>query len=186
RLSGDLCSLRDGADRLALSVFATLDDKGQLHEYRFAATAIRSRASLSYERVQRALDGAEPLPLAVHDSVGTLMRLARALPRRRLAAGALQLESVEVKAVVDEHGETLAMVRRPHLESHELVEEFMLLANRCVGEAAAMRGSGVLWRVHEPPLHRKLHDLDETLRVLGLPRLGHAQDPHRPLQALLA
>jgi ribonuclease R len=186
RLSGDLCSLREGADRLALSVFATLDEKAQLHEVRFAASAIRSRARLSYERVQRALDGAEPLAEPLQKSVETLMRLARALRARRLAAGALALESVEVKAVVDPHGETLAMVRRPHLESHELVEEFMLLANRCVGEAAAMRRSGVLWRVHEPPPQRKLAELDETLRVLGLPRLGHAEDPHRALQALLA
>src|SRR5262249_59406190 len=114
------------------------------------------------------------------------MLLARALRARRLAVGALQLDSAEVKAVVDEHGATLAMSRRPHLASHELVEEFMLLANRCVGEAAALRRSGVLWRVHEPPAARKLAELDEMLRVLGLPRLGHATDPHRALQALLA
>jgi ribonuclease R len=186
RLSGDLCSLREGVDRLALSVFATLDDGGRLHGYRFAATVIRSRARLSYERAQRALDGAEPLAEAIQHPLETLMQLARALRARRLAVGALQLESVEVKAVVDEHGETLALERRPHLESHELVEEFMLLANRCVGEAAALRGSGVLWRVHEPPPGRKLADLDETLRVLGLPRLPrHTEDPHRALQALL-
>jgi ribonuclease R len=187
RLSGDLCSLRAGVDRLALSVFATLDDAGRLHGYRFAATAIRSRAGLSYEQVQRALDGEEPLPAALQAPIETLMQLARALRARRLAVGALQLESVEVKAVVDEHGETLRLERRPHLESHELVEEFMLLANRCVGEAAALRGSGVLWRVHEPPPGRKLAELDETLRVLGLPRPPRdANDPHRALQALLA
>src|SRR5262249_3795203 len=52
QLSGDLCSLREGVDRLALSVFAVLDGKAQLHEYRFAATVIRSRARLSYEGVQ--------------------------------------------------------------------------------------------------------------------------------------
>ena len=186
RLSGDLCSLREGVDRLALSVFATLDDSGLLHGYRFAATVIRSRARLSYERVQRALDGAEPLADAIQKPLETLMQLARVLRARRLAVGALQLESVEVKAVVDEHGAPLRLERRPHLESHELVEEFMLLANRCVGEAAALRGSGVLWRVHEPPPGRKLLELDETLRVLGLPRLPrHTEDAHRALQALL-
>jgi ribonuclease R len=185
RLSSDLCSLREGVDRLALSVFATLDDTGRLHGYRFAATVIRSRARLSYERVQRALDEVEPLG-ALQPQIEMLMKLARALRARRLAVGALQLDSPEVKAVVDEHGETLRMERRPHLESHELVEEFMLLANRCVGEAAALRGSGVLWRVHEPPPGRKLAELDETLRVLGLPRPPrHVDDAHRALQALL-
>jgi len=135
--------------------------------------------------VQRALSGDEPLA-GLQAPIETLMRLARALRARRFEVGALQLESTEVKAVVDAHGETLRLERRPHLESHELVEEFMLLANRCVGEAAALRGSGVLWRVHEPPPQRKLAELDETLRVLGLPRLPrNTDDAHRALQALL-
>ena len=186
RLSTDLCSLRDGVDRLVLSVFAEVDAAGLLHGYRFAECVIRSRASLSYEQVQDALDGKGTLPAGQHEAVAELMQLARGLRARRMAVGALALESIEVKAVVDEHGETLAMVRRPHLESHELIEEFMLLANRCVGEAAAVRKAGVLWRVHEPPLISKLADLDEMLRVLGLPRIGHPGEPHRALQALLA
>ncbi len=186
RLSAGLCSLGEGKDRLALSVLAVLDERGVLHEYRFAACVIRSRARLTYEQVQAALDGQAPLPGGQQDAVATLVKLARALRRRRFAVGALAIESPEVKAVVDTRGHTLAMVRRPHLESHELVEEFMLLANRCVGEAAALRGSGMLWRVHEPPLIKRLADLDEVLRVLGLPRLAHPGDPHKALQALLA
>ena len=186
RLSGDLCSLREGADRLALSVFATLDAKGELHGYRFGETLIRSRARLTYEQAQAAMEGGPPLPAGLQGPVEQLLKLARVLRARRMAVGALQLESSEVRAEVDTRGVPLRLVRRPHLESHELVEEFMLLANRCVGEAAAVRGSGVLWRVHEPPSGRKLAELDEMLRVLGLPRLGHATEPHRALQALLA
>ncbi|MCE9626363.1 MAG: RNB domain-containing ribonuclease [Candidatus Eisenbacteria bacterium] len=186
KLSADLCSLRDGVDRLVLSVFAELDELGVLHGYRFGECVIRSRASLSYEQVQAELDGAGALPADQAESVGLLMRLARQLRRRRFAAGALALESLEVKARLDEHGNTLAMERRAHLESHELVEEFMLLANRCVGESGALRQAGVLWRVHEPPSDRKMLELDEMLRVLGLPRLGHEADPHKALQALLA
>jgi len=87
--------------------------------------------------------------------------------------------------VVDEHGQTLAMVRRAHLESHELVEEFMLLANRCVGSEGAERRSGMLYRVHEPPGPPKLVDLDTMLRALTLPRLGSLEDPARALQELL-
>ena len=186
RLSADLCSLRDGVDRLALSALVLLDDDAVLHEYRFAATVIRSRAKLSYERVEDALKGGEPLPHAQQQAVEHLMTLARRMRERRFAVGALAIESPEVKARVDASGNTIAIERRPHLESHELVEEFMLLANRCVGEAGAVRGSGMLWRVHEPPATHKLAELDEMLRVLGLPRLGHAGEPHRALQALLA
>jgi ribonuclease R len=91
----------------------------------------------------------------------------------------------EVKAWVDAHGVPLRVERRPHLESHELIEEFMLLANRCVGEEGSRRASGMLYRVHEAPFERKLGDLDAMLRALGLPRLGNAHDPAKALQALL-
>lgn len=186
RLSAGLCSLREGRDRLALSVFVTLDARGTLHRYRFAETVIRSRAKLAYEDVESALHGGPPLPDGLQDACGRLMALARVLRRRRLAVGALAIESPEAKAVVDERGAPLRLERRPHLESHELVEEFMLLANRCVGEAGSVRGAGLLWRVHEPPLARKLEELDGMLRALGLPRLGRTDEPHRALQALLA
>ena len=135
---------------------------------------IRSRARLSYEQVQRALDGAEPLAAPLREPVEALMRLARVLRQRRIAVGALQIESSEVKAMLDPHGAPVALVRREHLESHELVEEFMLLANRCVGEAASVRGSGVLWRVHEPPLQRRVHrvQVGHELTQVGLLATG--------------
>ncbi len=186
RLSADLCSLRAGVDRLALSVLAVVDDDGRLHEYRFAETVIRSRADLAYEQVEAALKGGEPLAAALQGAVETLAGLARRLRARRFAVGALAIESLEVKAVVDERGMPVRIERKPHLESHELVEEFMLLANRCVGEAGAVRAAGLLWRVHEPPQSRKLAALDDMLRALGLPRLGRADEPHRALQQLLA
>jgi ribonuclease R len=186
RLSADLCSLRDGVDRLALSVLAELDGEGVLHRYRFAETVIRSRASLAYEDVETALAGGPLRDPGLRPDLVRLMDLARRLRERRHAVGALAIESAEVKAVVDAHGAPVRIERRPHLESHELVEEFMLLANRCVGEAGAVRGAGMLWRVHEPPLERKLAELDDMLRALALPRLGRLDHPHRALQALLA
>jgi ribonuclease R len=79
----------------------------------------------------------------------------------------------------------LAIERRSHLESHELIEEFMLLANRAVGEEGARRRAGLLYRVHEAPSPVKLAELEQTLGALGLPRLGRADDPARALQALL-
>jgi ribonuclease R len=184
RLSSDLCSLRPDQDRLALTVTADIDGRGGLHGYRFAETVIRSRHRLHYGEVQRALDGARVEQHLQHD-LETLLMLARALRARRHAAGALELEVPEVKAWVDEHGIPLCIERRPHLESHELIEEFMLLANRCVGGEGAKRGGGMLYRVHDPPGARKLAELDAMLRALGLPRLGDHVEPARALQALL-
>ncbi|HEY2954329.1 MAG TPA: VacB/RNase II family 3'-5' exoribonuclease [Candidatus Eisenbacteria bacterium] len=186
KLSADLCSLRPDRDRLALSVIADLDARGEVHGVRFEETVIRSRHRLHYGEVQEAMDGTRRLPAQLEEALETLRGLARGLRRRRLAAGALDLEVPEVKAWVNERGETVRIERRAHLESHELIEEFMLLANRLVGGEGERRKSGLLYRVHEPPGAGKLAELDTMLRALGLPRIGHPQEPARALQALLA
>jgi ribonuclease R len=186
RLSADLCSLRPDRDRLALSVLVESDAAARVHGIRFAESVIRSRHRLHYTEVQEALDGRRTLDAGLMAALTTLRGLARALRDRRRGAGALELEVPEVKAWVDDQGRTLRLERRPHLESHELIEEFMLLANRCVGEEGARRRAGVLWRVHDPPGPARLEDLERTLRALGLPRPGNVAEPARALQALLA
>jgi ribonuclease R len=186
KLSSDLCSLRPDRDRLALSVIADLDTHGVLHGCRFEETVIRSRHRLSYGEVQEALDGKRQLPSPVLHALEPLRALARAMRRNRLKAGALDLDVSETKAWVDENGEVLRIERREHLESHELIEEFMLLANRCVGSEGERRKAGLLYRVHEPPQAGKLAELDTMLGVLGLPRIGHPHEQARALQSLLA
>ena len=185
RLSGGLCSLRPDEDRLALSVIAELDERAGLREFRLAETVIRSRHRLDYGRVQEALDGRAPFPQPLQHSLERLLALARGLRARRWAAGALDLDIPETKAWVDGQGNPVRIERREHLESHELVEEFMLLANRCVGHEGARRGPGLLYRVHEPPGAPKLAELETMLRALGLPRMGDTREPARALQTLL-
>ena len=184
-LSADLCSLKPDRDRLALSVLVELDRDGHRHGHRFAETVIRSRHRLHYTEVQQALDGVAAREPELQRTLETLNTLARGLRRRRMAAGALDLDVPEVKVWVDAHGVPRSVERRPHLASHDLIEEFMLLANRCVGEEGARRESGMLYRVHEPPAASKLAELDRMLRALSLPRLASVSDPARALRALL-
>ncbi|HKQ58602.1 MAG TPA: VacB/RNase II family 3'-5' exoribonuclease [Candidatus Eisenbacteria bacterium] len=185
RLSSHLCSLVPDRDRLVLSVIAELDAQGRVHGVRFVEAVIRSRAKLSYEQAQAALDGRARLEPAVQEALEILIGLSRVLRARRRTQGALDLEVPEIKARVDAQGLVIALERREHLESHELIEEFMLLANRCVGAEGARRGSGLLYRVHDPPSPRKLAELDLMLKALGLPRPGDLRDPARALQAVL-
>jgi len=194
RLSSDLCSLLPGRDRLALSVLVELDREGRLLGCRFAESVVRSRHRLIYGGVQAMLEHPGTEDPALRQALKTLLKLARALRRRRVATGALELEVPEIKAWVDERGVPWRIERRPHLESHELIEEFMLLANRCVGQEGARRKAGLLYRVHEPPSPPKLEALDSMLGALGLPRValpgpgrhvGAFTDPAKPLQALL-
>jgi ribonuclease R len=185
RLSGDLCSLVPERDRLALSVFVELDGAGRLHGVRYAESVVRSAFRLHYGQVQDAFDGRGVLPHPLREALAELLTLARALRRRRLAHGALDLDVPEVRAVVDARGVPLRIERRVALESHALIEEFMLLANRCVGEEGERRRSGLLYRVHEPPIASKIAELDAMLRALALPRLGNTTEPASALQALL-
>jgi ribonuclease R len=183
-LSADLCSLRPGRDRLALSVLVDLDAQGHAHSVRFVESVIHSRHRLHYGQVQEAFDGGGELEAEVSGALATLRDLARALRRRRFAHGALALEVPEVKVWVDGRGMPVRIERRPHLESHELIEEFMLLANQCVGAEGTRRESGLLFRVHDPPSPRRLEELEVALKALGLPRPA-GRDPARALQALL-
>ncbi len=186
RLSADLCSLVPGRDRHALSVFAELDPDGTLQRYRFAETVIRSAHRLSYEEVQAAFDGAGDLDAGLLEALQTLRMLARRLRARRFEHGALAIEGQETKVEVDANGYPVRIERRVHLESHELIEEFMLLANRIVGQEGARRAAGVLYRVHEAPSPHRLLELDLALKALALPRLGPMPDPAKALQTLLA
>jgi ribonuclease R len=185
RLSGDLCSLREDRDRLALSVLVEFDAEGRRLSHRFEESVIRSRFSLHYEEVQEALDGRSPREAELQRALTALRDLARLLRGRRLAAGALELDIPEVRARVDERGVPLAIERRTHLESHELIEEFMLVANHCVGQEGARRRAGVLYRIHEAPSPERLAELDRMLKAVNLPHLGPSPDPARALQALL-
>ena len=187
RLSTDLCSLRPDRDRLTLSVFVVLDSEGRRHHVRFAEAVIRSRHKLHYGQVQDFFDGS---PTTIDAPLGAtlsqLRALAKALRVRRRARGSLELEVPEIRARVDSNGEPTALERRSHFESHELVEEFMLLANRCVGEEGERRSAGLIYRVHPPPSPQKLEALDAMLKTLALPRPGRLDDPARALQTLLA
>jgi ribonuclease R len=185
RLSSDLCSLRPQRDRLALSVFVTLDAEGEQHGVRMSESVVCSRHKLHYGEVQDSFDAKGVLDPELGRALDRLRRLAAALRSRRMEGGALDLEVPEVKARVDAHGVPLAIERRPHFESHELIEEFMLLANRCVGHEGTRRRSRILFRVHDPPAPEKLHELEVALKALGLPRLGGGSDPAPALQALL-
>ncbi len=186
RLSADLCSLREGRDRLALSVLVELGADGHRHHQRFAESVVHIRVGLHYDEVQDALDGTNPRDRELQEALELLRSLARAMRARRRAAGSLELDIPEVRARVDERGVPIAIERRAHLESHELIEEFMLLANHCVGEEGARRRAGVLYRIHDAPSPERLADLDRMLRAVGLPRLGGAHEPAKALQALLA
>lgn len=163
-LSGGLCSLVEGKDRLTLSVVVELDEEGNVGASRIVSGVVRSAASLSYPAAARlAREGGDGVPSVV----AQLDRIARGLRRRRMEQGGLDLDLPEVRASLDERGEPRSFVETKRLPTHELVEEFMLLANRIVGGRAAAREVPFFYRVHERPRYDKLRAFFEAARYLG-------------------
>lgn len=183
-LSSNACSLRPDEDRLAVSLFATLDREGRLREHRFARTVIRSRQRLAYEDVQQVLDGETSVDEVTDDAIGTLDRIARALRAKREARGSIDFDLPEARVVLDEDGAPVDIVRVQRLSSHRLIEDFMLLANEVVARQASDRKLPILYRIHESPTREKM----ETLRTF-LASLGHTLPKRKPtpsdLQAVL-
>ena len=166
-LSSDLCSLRPDEDRYAVSLFVTLTESGRILDTRFERTVIRSRHRLDYEEVSRVLDGAESIDEETDRAIHLLDQLARQLREKREERGSLDFDLPEARVVLGEEGEPVDIQRVQRLPSHQLIEDFMLLANEVVARKAADRGLPVLYRIHEPPKQESLENLREFLATVG-------------------
>jgi ribonuclease R len=174
RLSSHLCSLGAGEDRLALSLFVSWTERGRSEEHRMARTWIRSRHSLDYHQVQRVLAGRTRWTPRPTPPWRELNRLAGALRARRRARGSLDFDLPETRVVLDDEGIPMDIQRVVSLDSHRLIEDFMLLANEVVAREVVARELPIPYRVHEPPTSDRMEELREFLRPFGhvLPRSG--------------
>ena len=160
RLSNDVCSLRPGEDRLAMSVLVTLDETGEVVAFEACPSAIRSWARLDYDLVDRLLEGDampcdRPCCAAARDEVAQGLRALDEVARRRLAIrerrGAVDFESAETKVTLDEDGHPTGARLRARTAATSLVEEAMLVANECVAQALSDAGLPSAFRVHDRP-----------------------------------
>jgi ribonuclease R len=175
-LSNGLCSLRPDEDRLALSVLVTLDEAGKAHGHRIARTVIRSRHRLAYEDAQGVLDGAHSVSPEADAAIRELSRLARRLRAARKSRGSLDFDLPEARVILNALGEPTDIKRIQRLEAHQLIEDFMLLANETVARRAARARIPFLYRIHEPPAGDRLERLQEFVATFGH-RLSHRAEP---------
>jgi ribonuclease R len=172
RLSGELCSLRPGVDRLALAVELEVDAQGAVGHRRFHEAVIRSRARLVYDDAARAMEGSDepppPLDPDVREQLARLADVARRLTRRRFAAGAIDFDLPTAEIVLGDAGHPTDIVEAPRTLAHRAIEEAMLAANRAVAEALLEWDLPAIFRVHEPPLPEQLEALRELLASFGL------------------
>jgi ribonuclease R len=184
-LSGDLCSLVPDQDRLALSVLLLLDADGNVREHRVERTVIRSRHKLSYEQAQAALDGTSAIDPDTDRALAQLLALSRSLRQKREGRGSLDFDLPEARVILNTAGEPTDIQRVLRLESHRLIEDFMLLANETVAARAARARVPFVYRIHEPPDANRLQQLADFVGTLGYRLTGGENPGPKDLQRLL-
>jgi ribonuclease R len=169
KLSGDICSLHEKKDRLTVSFLAEIDNDANVHKWEFKETIITSAASLNYEQVQDYLDGGKSSN--INDEIGTtlmeLKPIARALRERRIKNGSLDFDLPEPKVVLDTRGRVLDIFTPKRLESHQIIEELMLLANKHAAIYLESAGAPTLFRVHARPDKEKIENFKELVKEIG-------------------
>jgi ribonuclease R len=159
-LSNGWCSLRPNEDRGCLFVRMRIDAEGRKLSHQFGRGIMRSAARTTYEQVQELRDTGADTALPI----GPLYAAFRALLSAREARGTLDLDLPERKVTLDENGRVASVRPRPRLESHRLIEEFMVLANVSAAEELERLHQPCMYRVHAPPSDEKLESLRMFLR----------------------
>jgi ribonuclease R len=159
RLSNGVCSLNPGVDRLTHSVFVHFDKHGVAKRAHFGRSVIRSAHRLTYKQAYAILNS-EP-----RDELGERLHiaweLASLLRRKRFEHGALELDFPEVKVSLDKQGRPIRLERVENDKSHQLIEEFMLIANEAVARELKKHAIPTIYRVHENPDPEKLAEYRE-------------------------
>jgi ribonuclease R len=190
-LSGNVCSLKEGEDRLAFAAIFKMNSRGDVLERRFERTVINSNKRFTYEEAQAILDESEG-PSSSAPSSGSSARvarpegstytreliilrdLARILRKQREKEGAIDFGDNEVKFELDDEGRPLRVVRKERIETNLLIEEFMLLANREVARYVSELAQKVpeknlvfLYRIHDEPKADRIEELSTFVRAVG-------------------
>jgi ribonuclease R len=181
-LSNEICSLKPGVDRLTKCVEFVLSNEGRVLEAKFYSSVIRSQQRFTYKEVlavlQRPANGG-PIEQMLHQA----HELAQHIRRARFRAGSLALDFPETKIRLDAHGRVLRIEKIENDVSHQLVEEYMLLANEAVAGRLMSLNRPAVYRVHEPPAELRLEEYRQDVLSHHIPC---GQLSHRPeVQKLL-
>ena len=194
-LSNGICSLVEGEERLTKCVLFQFNENGQVLASKIVESVIRSDKRLTYEqailflqsKTNDEIKAAKPTPSRysgnpgkslealddqilskIGNSIRTLWSFASKLRKSRFEQGALNLDSGEIKILVDDQGEHEKILQNENDESHQLVEELMLLANETIAKQLRKKGLQAIFRVHPDPDEEKLEELRQFLQFFGI------------------
>jgi ribonuclease R len=165
RLSNNICSLSPAEDKLTYSAVFELNDKSEVINEWFGRTIINSDRRFSYNEAQQVIDTGDG---DMKDQVLLLHRLAQQLRTKRFASGAFAFEKIEVRFDLDEAGKPLGIKFREMGTANQLIEEFMLLANKRVAEyVGKKRGKTFVYRIHDKPDPEKISNFSHFITRFG-------------------
>jgi ribonuclease R len=160
-LSNELCSLKPNVDRLTKCVEFLISNEGRVLNTRFYSAVIHSKRRFTYKEVLSILqrNPADSIERMLHDA----HELAQKIRRARFKAGSLELDFPEMKIRLDERGRIARIERVENDVSHQLIEEYMLLANEAVATRLMSQHLKAIYRVHEEPDERRLQEYREEV-----------------------
>jgi ribonuclease R len=177
RISNELCSLRPKEDKLTFSAIFQINAKGNVKDFWVGRTVIHSDHRYSYEDVQEIIEKKEGIN---SEEILLLNELAQGFRAERFSEGAINFSSTEVRFKLDEKGKPIGIVVKESKEAHQLIEEFMLLANKTVAEyvskiKVSKKEIPFPYRIHDVPDEQKL-----TPFIAFAAKYGHKFDTSTP------
>lgn len=169
KLSADLCSLKPNADRPCLAAHLWVNKNGKLIRYKFVRAAMRSAARLNYHEVQDVFDGKMPeINEELRPHILDLKSAYDVLAQARKKRNALELDVIEREIELDDKGQVKNIQPRERLDSHKMIEEFMILANVAAAETLEEHNVPAMYRIHESPSAEKAVALQSFLETIGI------------------
>ena len=168
-LSNFVCSLRPNEEKLCFSIIFKMDIDGNLSDHRIEKTIIKSDRRFNYDEVQEIIESGKG---DFSSEINILNTIAKKLRKQRFEKGAINFESKDVRFVLDENSKPVSIYLKESKESNNLIEEFMLLANRKVAEnigknRGRTKPKTFVYRIHDIPSPEKLNTFAQFLSKLG-------------------
>lgn len=167
KISNFVCSLRPKEDKLCFSVIFKIDIDAKIYDFRIVKTIINSDRRFNYDEAQEIINNKTG---DYADELMVLNEIAKKLRAERLKNGAFAFDHSEIKFILNEKAEPTGVYFKETKDSNNLIEEFMLLANKKVAETIGKKFSGkeFIYRVHAEPNHDKLEIFSNFISRFGL------------------
>lgn len=169
-LTANICSLLPNVDRLTHTVEILLNSQGHVQQVETYPSIIHSAARLNYTEVQLLIDhgNSTTIPPELHSTLLMMRQLSTVLRSLRMRDGSIGLSLPEIKCTLNERGQPVHIGIRREVEAYQLIEEFMLLANRAVASLLFEANTPSLYRTHPAPDQDQWKRMAEELHALGI------------------